>query len=822
MKFPLLFCAFASLSAAATAQGTAADYERAQGLARAWRGLLVEFPPEVRWTEDGETLWTQLVHGDGRREFLLVDARDGARRPAFDTSALAAALEPVLGRELDPQRLPLEWVDLAADRASVLLRHGARHWRFWVSSRELVAADDEAPLLPPLPTTATPRGGGRESAILFQNRLPEAVRLHWEPTPGETRPYGVLQPGEERTQQTFAGHLWRVETVAEGRTVALFRAEGRAGVARIDVGSRASLASEPRRRTPRTEPGAFVRDHQVHVRRGEESFPLSEDGSPSDPYESRLHPSPDGRRLLAFQTEPGEGREIVLVESAPSGSLQPRTHHVPYAKPGDRIARPRPRLFDVEHGRPIPVDEEPFADAWSIRDVHWALDSSRVFLRYDRRGHQLQRIYAIDAATGAVATVLEERAGTFIDYSQKTWLHWLDRTGELLWTSERDGWNHVYLLDLASGELRQITQGDFVVRAVERVDETERRLWLRVMGMRPGEDPYHVHLARVDLDGGDPVLLTEADGTHEWSFSPSREHFVARWSRVDQPWVSELRRSSDGALVCELGRDDAGELHGAGFAPPQRFVAKGRDGRTLIHGILIRPSNFDPARRYPVIESIYAGPHGFHVPKTFGLGLRERALAELGFIVVQIDGMGTNWRHKAFHDVAWQNLADAGFPDRIAWLRAAGALHPELDLERVGIFGGSAGGQNALGALLHHGDFYRVAVADCGCHDNRMDKIWWNEAWMGWPLGPHYERSSNVAHAQRLEGKLLLTVGELDRNVDPASTLQVVDALIRADKDFDLVLVPGGGHGVGETPYLVRRRQDFFVRHLLGVEPRRP
>jgi dipeptidyl aminopeptidase/acylaminoacyl peptidase len=262
-------------------------------------------------------------------------------------------------------------------------------------------------------------------------------------------------------------------------------------------------------------------------------------------------------------------------------------------------------------------------------------------------------------------------------------------------------------------------------------------------------------------------------------------------------------------------------LLAGGFRPPERFVAKGRDGVTDIWGILIEPSTFDAKRRYPVIESIYAGPHDHFVPKTWGLQARQRELAELGFVVVQIDGMGTNWRSRAFHDVCWRNLKDSGLPDRIVWLREAAKTRPWLDLERVGIFGGSAGGQSALAALLHHGDFYDVAVADCGCHDNRMDKIWWNEAWMGWPVGPWYADSSNVTHAAKLSGKLLLTVGELDRNVDPASTMQVVDALIRADKDFDFVMVPGGGHGVGESSYLARRRQDFFVRHLLGVEPRR-
>ena len=204
------------------------------------------------------------------------------------------------------------------------------------------------------------------------------------------------------------------------------------------------------------------------------------------------------------------------------------------------------------------------------------------------------------------------------------------------------------------------------------------------------------------------------------------------------------------------------------------------------------------------------------MPKEWSIGARQRTLAELGFIVVQIDGMGTNWRSRAFHDVAWKNLRDSGFPDRIAWMRAAAAQHPEMDLTRVGIFGGSAGGQSAMAALLYHGDFYKAAVADCGCHDNRMDKIWWNEAWMGWPVGPEYAENSNVTNAHKLTGKLLLTVGELDHNVDPSSTMQVVNALIKADKDFEMLIVPGSDHGAGESPYMVRRRMEFFIRNLLG------
>ena len=294
-------------------------------------------------------------------------------------------------------------------------------------------------------------------------------------------------------------------------------------------------------------------------------------------------------------------------------------------------------------------------------------------------------------------------------------------------------------------------------------------------------------------------------------------------SRVDQPPTHELRRSDDGKLVALLDTAESKALAATGWKTPERFVAKGRDGVTDIHGVILRPSNFDPARKYPVIENIYAGPHAAFAPKEFRAGFGGMSeLAELGFIVVQLDGMGTSHRSKKFHDVAWKNLADSGFADRKLWIKAAAAKHPEMDLSRVGIYGGSAGGQSSMRGMLDHGDFYKVCVSDCGCHDNRMDKIWWNELWMGWPVDESYRRSSNVEDAHKLTGKLMLVVGEVDHNVDPASTMQVVNALIKADKDFDLVVFPGANHGIGESPYGQRRRMDFFVRHLLGVEPRRP
>src|SRR4029450_10791160 len=279
-----------------------------------------------------------------------------------------------------------------------------------------------------------------------------------------------------------------------------------------------------------------------------------------------------------------------------------------------------------------------------------------------------------------------------------------------------------------------------------------------------------------------------------------------------------LHRTSDGSLVGEIDRGNIAALTEAGWKPPEVFVAKGRDGKTDIWGVIVKPTTFDPSKRYPVIENIYAGPHGSFVPKTFNAYKGMQAKAELGFIVVQIDGMGTSNRSKAFHDVAWQNIGDAGFPDRILWHKAAAAKYPWYDVTRVGIYGGSAGGQNSLGALLFHPEFYKVAVSYAGCHDNRMDKIWWNEQWMGWPLGPQYSASSNVDNAYRMQGKVLLVVGEMDSNVDPSSTMQVVNQLIKNDKDFDLLYIPGAGHGPGGA-YGEHKRFDFFVRQLLGVTP---
>jgi dipeptidyl aminopeptidase/acylaminoacyl peptidase len=528
--------------------------------------------------------------------------------------------------------------------------------------------------------------------------------------------------------------------------------------------------------------------------------------------------SPDSKRLIALKTTVVAEPRVYMVESSPQDQQQPKLHSYPYIKPGDAIPQARVYLFDVAGGEAIPVDNALMDHPWSLGRFEWAEDSSAFRLLYNRRGHQVLRVLSIDGKSGAVKTLVEETSDTFINYSNKTHLTVMEERGEIVWMSERDGWNHLYLYDIKTGAvLNQITQGEWVVRGVDRVDEEAGVVYFRAMGIHAGQDPYHVHHARVNFDGSGLALLTEGDGTHGIEYSPDERWYVDTWSRVDMAPVHELRRARDGAKVIALGKADASEFAESGGCLPERFVAKGRDGETDIYGIIHRPINLDPRKKYPVVESIYAGPHGQHVPKDFRLRYAsQRQIARAGYVVVQIDGMGTNWRSKAFHDVAWKDIADAGFEDRIAWMKAAAVTRPWMDITRVGIYGGSAGGQNAMRAVLDHADFYDAAAADCGCHDNRMDKIWWNEAWMGWPVDASYAQSSNVDDAHQLGGALLLAVGELDRNVDPASTMQVVDALHKAGKDFELLVIPGGGHGSVGSENGRRVRLDFFDRHLKG------
>jgi dipeptidyl aminopeptidase/acylaminoacyl peptidase len=587
------------------------------------------------------------------------------------------------------------------------------------------------------------------------------------------------------------------------------------------------------RRSPDGQWEALVEDDNLVARKSAtgETIRLSTDGSAGDFYDPEtIAWSPDSQHILLYRVRPGFARHVLRVAAAPDGQRQPALRSQLYPKPGDAVDQEQPVLFDVAARRETVIDSTLFPNPYQLSEPRWRKDGRSVAFDYDRRGFQQARVIAVDAGTGRAHAAVTEDAKTFV-YADRRFVHDVNGLGdEIVWASERDGWNHLYLIDGRSGRIKnRITTGNWVVRDVLKVDDAKRQIWFAASGMTPGEDPYFRHVYRIDFDGRHLTSLTPAKADHSVRFSPDMSLYVDTYSRVDLPTISELHRA-DGSLVTTITKGDDSRLRAAGFRPPEVFTAKGRDGKTDIWGIVVRPRDYDPARKYPVIENIYAGPHDSFVPKTFWpfgyhsggdkvIGMQEQA--DLGFIVVQIDGMGTANRSKAFQDVAWKNLADSGFPDRILWHKALAAKDPSYDISRVGIYGASAGGQSTLDALLFHGDFYKVGVAYAGCYDNRMDKISWNEQWLGWPVDQSYAAASGVDNAWRLTGKLMLIVGEQDSNVDPASTGQVVDALIKANKDFDLLVIPNGEHTVGRSTgpidYVARRQFRFFVHNLLGA-----
>ncbi|CAI9119457.1 S9 family peptidase [Brytella acorum] len=592
--------------------------------------------------------------------------------------------------------------------------------------------------------------------------------------------------------------------------------------------------------TPQPSPdgqwSAFIRDHNLVLRAtrdGSERL-LSTDGTTGDFYDPEsLRWSPDSRHIALLRVRPGYPRYITRVESSPVHALQPRLQTQLYPKPGDAIDIEQPVLFDVSSGQRTEIDTALFANAYplSLEDMAWSEDARAFMFPFIRRGYQRAGFVMVDAATGQAHLAADERSNTFVD-GDRLYHHVIGKDAEsLVWASERSGWRQLYLMDSTNGQIRNaITHGAWPVREILRVDPRKRRIWFGASGMNRDEDPYFVHYYRVDFDGSHLVPLTPEPANHHASLSPDGTRLSDTWSRVDLPARSVLRDAESGHVLTTVETGDDTPLRAAGFHPPEVFHTKGRDGSTDIWGIVVRPATYDPHRRYPVIENIYAGPHGSFVPKDFWpfgyhsggdklSGMQE--LADLGFIVVQIDGMGTANRSRAFHDVAWKHLEDSGFPDRILWHRAMAARDPSYDIGHVGIYGGSAGGQSALNALLFHPEFYKAAVAFAGCYDNRMDKISWNEQWLGWPVDDSYRRASGVENASRLRGRLLMIVGEQDANVDPSSTLQVANALIHAGKDFELLVIPGYGHTAGRSDgpiaYAERREFGFFVRALQGA-----
>ncbi len=510
-----------------------------------------------------------------------------------------------------------------------------------------------------------------------------------------------------------------------------------------------------------------------------------------------------------------------------------------YPLPGDDVVTTIQRvIIDVDGKRVTRLKIEPdqhrstLCDHVACRgndwaDVQWSPDGSRLAFVSTSRDHKQARLREADTATGEVREVMEESVPTQYESGDGK-VNWqvLYKSNEFLWYSERTGWGHLYLRDWNTGkQTGVITSGDWLVREVLRVDEKERVIYFLGAGREKGRDPYFTHLYRVGFDGAGLKLLTPEDANHEVSMPPTGGCFVDTYSKPDVPPVTVLR-GLDGTLIATLEKADISKLQATGWKPPIPITVKARDGKTDLYGLLFQPTNLDPARRYPIVNHIYPGPQGGSVgSRSFSAARGDvQALAELGFIVVEVDGMGNPTRSKAFHDAYYANMGDNTLPDQIAAMQQIAARYPYVDLDRAGIYGHSGGGFAAADAMFRYPDFFKVGISEAGNHDNREYEDDWGERYQGLltknPDGTtNYDAQANQSLAKNLKGHLLLAHGTMDNNVPPYNTLLVVDALIKANKDFDLIMLPNRKHGFGNEPYMVRRRWDYFVRYLLGAEP---
>ena len=711
-----------------------------------------------RWIHSSDRFWYRWKSLSGF-EFALIDPASGERKAAFDHERLAAALSLASGIPCQAGQLPFSEFEFSEDGQNIVFDCASGRWSCDLSAYVCRRIADA----PPAPDNVIRSPDGKWEAF--------------------TRDHNV----------------W-LRAVSSGQERAI------------------------------TTDGAEKNDY------GEPLLsPLTSAGIAAAPAPA-LRWSPDSKRLLFCRVDQRAAPQFHLVQSLnPDGSVRPRLHSYAYPLPGDETL-PLASLIcaDVQTATTVSVDLEPTAVQYHGAPINddclwWSEDSDTVYFLRQGRGYHQMDLIVIDAATGAARVAVTETSDSGIDPSiwrGNSSVRVIADGARVIWYSQRDGWGHLYLYDAASGALiRQLTAGAYEVSHLKHVDEDAGMVYFTAVGREAG-DPYFSYLYRVSLSGGQPELLTPEAADHSVTFAPGGTCFIDNYSTVDQAPVI-LLRGADGELIRELERADISQLEATGWRAPQRFKAKARDGITDVYGTIFHPSDLDETAQYPVIDYIYGGPQAIQAPAAFADAARERernfwtsqSLAELGFVVVMMDGLGMPGRSKAQHDFSYRNLADNGLPDHISALRQLADRHDYIDISRVGIFGHSAGGYASCRALFAYPDFFKVAVSSAGNHDHRLDKATWVERYMGQEVGEHYIFSANQNHAHNLKGKLLLIHGDMDENVHLASTLVVVDALIKANKDFDLLIMPNQAHACTNHAYFTRRRWDYFVQHLLGINP---
>ncbi len=764
VRGPALALALATtlaLPAVAAAQGrtlTAQDYARAERFVGYNANPLVDHAvTRVTWLDDGR-FWFRDHDADGDH-FMVMDAAtaDARPAPAFDRARLAEALGKAGGKPVKADKLPVTKFSIAADGGYEVEVRGQR----FLCDPQVEGC------------TQVVAKGGKEPGVRSPDGRSEAFIRDW--------------------------NLW-LRDVESGKETQLTRdgvedygyATDNAGWTHSD---RAILVWSP----DSTKIATFQQDQR---KTGTMTLVTTEVGHPQ--VKTWKYPLVGDKDITMI--------ERVIVDLPAAG------------KPAGVV---RLKMPPDQH-RSTQCDDVSCFGGWE--DVQWADDGRTLAFASSSRDHKDVWLRIADAATGAVREVMHEHVPTWFESGINA-INWryLAASNEILWWSQRSDWGHLYLYDAGTGKLKHaVTGGEGNVTEVVRVDPESRTVWFRGVGRTAGVDPYYQQFFKVSLDGGEPVLLTPEAADHTVTLSPDGTYFVDAWSTPVDPPVTVLRRADDGSTVATVATAEISRLKAAGWVPPVPFTVKARDGKTDLYGMMFKPTNFDAKKKYPIVDYVYPGPQTGSVRgRSFSAARSDhQALAELGFIVVAIDGMGSQpWRNKAFHDAYAGNVGDNTLPDQVAALKQLGQRHAWIDLDRVGMWGHSGGGNATAGAMFRYPDFFKVGWSESGNHDNRVYEDDWAEKWQGLLVTnadgtTNYDDQANQSLAANLKGKLMLVHGLMDDNVPPYSTFLVVDALVKANKDFDLIVLPHARHGYGEdNPYITRRRWDYFVRPLAGDTP---
>lgn len=525
--------------------------------------------------------------------------------------------------------------------------------------------------------------------------------------------------------------------------------------------------------------------------------------------------SEDGKWLKADLVDLRSANKMYLLDWSVDTLYRPRLLSYYRGSPGDTgMVYVNPVFFNVETGKAVrpPLPRATHINATSVQ---WSNHPGQAYLHWQKRGYQEMALFRFNLSTEQLDTLYMETSATNIDGIDVSLVE--DRDQAII-LSERSGWRQLYALDLKTKVITPLTKGAYYINDIKHIDEDDQIIYFTASGKEAGRNPYYQHLYRISFDGNDLRLLTPEDRHHEVSISPDGNHFVDNYSTITTPTTTVLRSMVDGGIVSELSR--ALVVGVPGWTGPEVFTALADGGKTKIYGQAWKPRNFDPAKKYPVIDASYTGPHTQRFQTRFGRTFGHQAYAEMGFVVVMIDGRGSSGRSKAFHDYSYKNLG-GGLTDHVTVIRQFGRENPWVDTTRVGIYGHSAGGYDAGRGLLAYPDFYKVGVASSADHDHRMEKAWWPEMYMGWPVDEAYEEQSNITMAPNLRGKLLITHGGIDENVNPSATFKLAEALIQADKEFDMLILPSQRHGYrgAALKYFSKRRINYFLEHLRGVTP---